>query len=82
MDGHRKIVKSAGRVFAVLEYFAEIMRPASAVVTRKRVDVFMMVFPLAVAAGSLRTAANQPVRAVGDLAAAQIFRKAGDRLAG
>lgn len=34
MDGHRKIVKSAGRVFAVLEYFADVMRPASAVEIR------------------------------------------------
>ena len=34
MEGQRKIVKSAGRVFAVLEYFAENMRPASAVEIR------------------------------------------------
>lgn len=39
MDGHRKIVKSAGRVFAVLEYFAEIMRPASAVEIRTHLDL-------------------------------------------
>ena len=39
MDGHRKIVKSAGRVFAVLEYFAEIARPASAVEICTRLDL-------------------------------------------
>jgi DNA-binding IclR family transcriptional regulator len=34
MTGQSKIVKSAGRVFAILEYFAEIMRPANAVEIR------------------------------------------------
>lgn len=39
MDGYRKIVKSAGRVFAVLEYFAEITRPASAVEIRTHLNL-------------------------------------------
>ncbi len=34
MDGNTKTVKSAGRVLAILEYFDEIMRPASAAEVR------------------------------------------------